>query len=148
MGAWGTETFDNDSAADFAADLGRMPKEQRMNWLHQALQAVQSGGGRPMEPEYEFPSEYEHATAAAAFLADARKGTHTFTDTVYAMVLDDSKNANDEDAWSPIELDKPEQWLVDMAIRVLQDLISRMKAARIEAEWIEPSERILESLRS
>lgn len=147
MGAWGTDPFDNDHAADFAGDLGATPKEERQKFLHKALQAVEEDGGRDFEPEYEFPSEHESAIAACAFLADARKGEHVFTDTVYAMVLDDSKDFKDDDAWSHIELDAPEEWLVAMAVRVMDNLVKRMKRADIETEWIDPSERILESLR-
>jgi len=148
MGAWDSGPFDNDSAADFASDVSGTPEGERHEFLRKALQAVQEGAGRPFEPEYEFPYEHEHAIAAAAFLADARKDQHVFTDTVYAMALDESKNFQDEDAWFHIVVPEPEQSLVDLAARVMEDLAGRMKAGRVEPEWIDPVERILESLRS
>jgi hypothetical protein len=146
MGAWDTEPFDNDSAADFAGDVGATPEEERHEFLRQALQKVQDGAGRPFDAEYEFPYECEHAIAAAAFLADAHKGVRKFTDTVYAMVLDESKSFKDDDAWSPIEVPKPPQDLVDLAISVMKELVKRMLFSRVDREWIDPVERIIKAL--
>lgn len=146
MGAWGTDPFDNDSAADFAGDVGATPKEERHEFLRKALQMVQEGAGRPFEPEYEFPYEHEHAIAAAAFLADANKGVREFTDTVYAMVLDEDKDFKDDDAWSHIEVDKPSQDLVDLAISVMKELVKRMLVGNVDGEWVDPAQRIIESL--
>ncbi len=147
MGAWDTGPFDNDSAADFASDVGGLiTVEKRQRWIQQALQAVRDGAGREIEEGYEFPYEIEFAIAGAAFLADAHTGRKDFTDTVYAKLLDETKNFKDDEAWLPIDLGTPSQELVDLAALVTEQIVARLVEARVEEAWVEPSRKILAAL--
>lgn len=63
MSSWGCGPFDNDTAADFAADLDQAPEPARLGMLHTALTAVDTGG------DYVDGARAEVALAAVALVA-------------------------------------------------------------------------------
>ena len=72
MGTWGYEPFDNDTAADFGADLDQTPESGRLGKLYDALLAVSSSAGRVDG------ARTEVAVAAAALAARDLPGGEEF----------------------------------------------------------------------
>jgi Domain of unknown function (DUF4259) len=77
MSSWGCGPFDNDTAADFAADLDEAPEPARLGMLHAALTAVDTGG------DYVDGARAEVALAAAALVAHDLKGGEEFQSQHY-----------------------------------------------------------------
>lgn len=153
MGAWDTGIFDNDNAADFSGSMESCSDvEARHDLLMATMGAVLERHIRPdeMTPDYEFGHEVEHALASAAYVADAKNGRHDFTDTSYAMQLvpDENlaENFEDPDAWSHIDVGTPSSKLVERAVLLVEKVLITMVERGVDAEWREPSEKLLKAL--
>src|SRR5687768_3899739 len=77
VGAWDSGPFDNDDAADFAAELDDADPNQRILLLRAALQAAVDSDGEDAEDE-----TFPRAVAAAAVIAATR--VDTGSDSAYA----------------------------------------------------------------
>jgi|SRR5579859_4193430 len=77
MSSWGCGPFDNDTAADFAADLDEAPEPARLGMLHTALTAVDTGG------DYVDGARAEVALAAVALIARDLNGGAEFQSQHY-----------------------------------------------------------------
>jgi hypothetical protein len=77
MGTWGYRPFDNDMAADFAADLDQAPESARLDVINNALQAVSSCAERIDG------ARAEVAVAAAALVARDLDGGEEFQSKYY-----------------------------------------------------------------
>jgi hypothetical protein len=77
VGAWGEGPFDNDTAADWCADLDGAPPETRVPMIRAALDAAVEAG------EYLEVDVASPAVAAAAIVASMRPGAPP-VDSVYA----------------------------------------------------------------
>jgi hypothetical protein len=149
MGAWDTGIFDNDSAADFAADLETCTDvPARQDLLMATMGAVLERDIRPdeMTLDFEFGYEVEFALASAAYVADAKNGKHEFTDNAYAKMLVDPDNFQDDAAWDHIALGTPSAALVERAVLTMEKILLLMVERGVEAEWREPSEKVRQAL--
>lgn len=130
MGAWGNGAFDNDSAADFASHVEHCSDVQdRQDLLLVTLLSVKEMSPTRLDnvqEEYELPYEIEQAVAAAAFVADAADGEHTFTNTPYAQ---GQRRMPGSTTWYDIELGQPRSELMLAALEamafVLRTLVER-----------------------
>lgn len=150
MGAWGTDIFDNDNAADFSGSVeGCSDVQARHDLLRATMGAVLERDIREdeMTPEYEFGYEVEYALASAAYVADAKNGRHDFTDCSYAMGLHRDMDFEDDAAWYHIDIGTPPAELVQMAVELVQKVLERMQAVHLDQEWVDPSERLLAALK-
>jgi hypothetical protein len=77
VGAWDSGPFDNDDAADFAAELDEADPNQRILLLREALQAALDSDDEDTEDE-----TFPRAVAAAAVIAATR--VDTGSDSGYA----------------------------------------------------------------
>ncbi|MGH7867288.1 MAG: DUF4259 domain-containing protein, partial [Candidatus Dormibacteraceae bacterium] len=77
MSSWGCGPFDNDTAADFAADLDEAPESARLGMLHTALTAVDTCG------DYVDGARAEVALAAVALVARDLTGGAEFQSQHY-----------------------------------------------------------------
>ncbi len=80
VGTWSFGPFDNDTAADFAADLDETPESGRLDKLHDALLAVSGCVGHVDGPRAEV------AVAAAALAARDLAGGEEFQPQHYGPV--------------------------------------------------------------
>lgn len=80
MSSWGCGPFDNDTAADFAADLDEAPEPARIGMLHAALTAVDTAG------DYVDGARAEMALAAVALVARDLNGGEEFQSPHYGPV--------------------------------------------------------------
>lgn len=133
MGAWGNGAFDNDSAADFASHVEHCSDVQaRQDLLLATLRGVKEMSPTRLDnvqEEYELPYEIEQAVAAAAFVADAADGEHTFTNTPYAQGQRRDPDNRTQVYWYDIELGQPRSELMLAALEamtfVLRTLVER-----------------------
>jgi hypothetical protein len=104
VGAWDSGPFDNDDAADFAAELDDADPNQRILLLREALQAAIDSDDEDAEDE-----TFPRAVAAAAVIAATR--VDTGSDSAYAP-----KFLSSDDP-----IDVPED-LVELAVLALDRL--------------------------
>jgi hypothetical protein len=152
MGTWDTKPFDNDHAADFASFVGACTdNEARTDMLMAAMKTILDDHYDPdgrLADEYEFPGEMENAIASAAFVADTRNNKRQFTDCSYAMVLDDSKDFTEDEAWSHIPFDSPPRSdLVETAGQTMEKILRLLEEAGISEEWQEGAKDVLAALK-
>jgi hypothetical protein len=145
MGAWGTDPFDNDTAADFAADVREASDVQaRQDLLLATMRApAEKITTFTLTPGYEFGYELEMGIAAAAFVADAHTGTHEFTDNSYA------RGVADDEALSLLpyaELGQMTPDLLEAARGLCRAALGLMERDRVEEEWHVPVRTLLERL--
>lgn len=150
MGAWGTGIFDNDTAADFSADVEYCSDVQAR---HDLLMATMGAflehhiTYQYMLPGYEFDSALETALAAAAYVADAKNGEHQFTDNAYAMGRHEDRAWDDDTAWYHIDLGTPGPELVQRAVEMAEKALRYMRMFSVDEDWVKPSQELLDALR-
>lgn len=150
MGAWDTDIFDNDNAADFSSHVDNCSDVQaRQDLLKATMGAILERDIRPDEitPDYEFGYEVEFALAAAAYVADAKNGRHDFTDNSYAMGLHPDMDFQDDAAWYHIDVGTPPEELVSQAVKLVEKVLERMGEVHLEEAWVEPSQKLLAALK-
>lgn len=134
MGTWATGPFDNDNAADFAGSVRDCSGPEAR---HDLLLATLRDGARVVGTavlvnEYAWEYRLDFALAAAAFVADEHTGRKEFTDTPYARGVDDDLEL---EPYVDIQLSEE---LTAAARQFTEQTIHRMRASRIDEEWIEP----------
>lgn len=134
MGTWDTGPFDNDSAADFAADIQACSgPDARHDLLLATLRAGTSHlSSVRLTDGYAWGYEVEHAVAAAAFVVDEYTGMKQFTNCSYARGVDDNMELN---PYVEFHL-TPE--LLDAARKFTDATLTRMRCDCIDEEWAAP----------
>lgn len=142
MGTWDTGPFDNDTAADFAADLRSLPTtEARDDYLKTTLFHFIDEPYPPAEivGVVGFHHSFAEAVAASAFVTDKITGFEEFTDTPFARGVTDD---GEPELLPYPELDPPDQILIAMTAQALDKAIALMARDGVDDEWQEPARRI------
>jgi hypothetical protein len=146
MGAWGTDPFDNDNAADFSGELEHCSDAGARNDLLLAtLGAVLTDYKwlpGVMEPGYELPHYAERAIASAAYVADTLRGDHHFGETAYAKGYD-----RPTDSYYHLDFPPVSPELRSRAVAALERVLEVMVRDGIEPEWQAATRELLEILR-
>lgn len=130
MSRWGSEPFDNDTAADFADDLDDAPESERIGMIHDALAAV---GSRDSYVDAD-RAEVALAAAAAALIARNLPGGEEFQ----------SRNYGPDNRIPPI----PEN-LIPLAVEVVDCLLNGENDVKVDwsvsgkaDEWFAATRRL------
>ena len=135
MGTWATGPFDNDNAADFAADVrDRSDRDARHDLLLATLRAgTEALPKADFSNDYSFGYELEFAVAAAAFVSDEYTGCKKFTDISYA------RGVGDDMGLLPfVEFHPPSDELISAAKIFIGRMVQSLQLAHIDEEWIKP----------
>lgn len=128
MGTWGYGPFDNDTAADFAADLDETPESGRLGKLYDALLTVSGSTGRIDG------ARAEVAVAAAALAARELAGGEEFQPQHYGPVNPIPSIPND--------IITAAAAAVDCIIRGDNDLKVYWNGTRDSGEWLAAIKRL------